>query len=169
MLYMYFKKEYPYTILDDQISPSFLGDYCRTKDIPFVNNNSGLWFAYSLYYADKNGLSYMTSISFGKVITTLMTGVGVELKTEKYFKETTIIKYSEKILKGLILEEHSEDILIKKLFTKVFQLYKEDIEDYTYKTEMLTVKMSINMYEKFRLVEGKTKTEKLNNLLKLVD
>ena len=72
-------------------------------------------------------------------------------------------------MKRLILEEYSEDILIKKLFNKVFQLYKEDMEDYSFKTGILTVKMSINMYEKFRLVEGKTKTEKLNNLLKLVD
>ena len=166
---MYFGEEYEYTILDDQISPSFLEDYCRDKDIPFVNDNNGLWFAYSVYYADKNGISYMTSISFGKVITKLMTGVNVEVKTEKYFKETTIIKYAEKILKGLIVEEYTEDILIEKLFNKVFELYKENIEDYTFKTEMLSVKMSINMYEKFRLVEGKTKTEKLNNLLKLVD
>ena len=71
----------------------------------------------------------MTSISFGKVITNLMTGVIVEVETEKYFKESTIIKYSEKILKGLILEEYTEDILIKKLFNKVFQVYKEDIEE----------------------------------------
>ena len=71
-----------------------------------------------------------------------MIGVAVEVETEKYFKESTIIKYCEKILKGLILEEHTDNILIKKLFNKVFQLYKEDIEDYTFKTEMLSVKMS---------------------------
>ena len=29
--------------------------------------------------------------------------------TEKYFKETTIIKYCEKIMEGLILEEYTED------------------------------------------------------------
>ena len=93
---MYFQKEYDYTILDNQITPSFLEDYCRNKDIPFFNDNRGLWFAYSVYYADKNGLSYMTSLSFGKIITKLLTGVTIEVETEKYFKETTILKYSKK-------------------------------------------------------------------------
>ena len=59
-----------------------------------------------------------------------------------------------------------EDEVIKKLFEHIFKIYSEKIEEYSFKTEKLNMKISLSMMEHLDHVPGKTKSEKFRTLMR---
>ena len=59
-----------------------------------------------------------------------------------------------------------EDEVIKKLFEHIFKIYSEKIEEYSFKTEKLNLKISLSMLEHLDDVPGDSKSEKFRTLMR---
>ena len=160
---MFFKYD---TIIDDSITVKELQEFLRTHNIYLdIVDNSTEWAAFSQYYAHKHGLGDIAAASFSYMVSLFMTGMGVSASTEAYFREETI--------EGLVLDEFnslkdlSDEDKAVKLFEFIFELYSKDISKYEYKVERLAFRLGIDTYNQFLNVEGESKADKLNTLLRV--
>ena len=98
-----------------------------------------------------------------------MGNFGVSYGTDVYFDEeridTDIINKINKLNKQNLSEKQK----VVLLFDYVFELYKERINDFEFKTKNLCFRVTKRQYDKFNKAEGKTKTEKFENLLKTIN
>ena len=63
-------------------------------------------------------------------------------------------------------EENDEEEIARKMFFAIFDLYKNDIEKYSFKVNHLTFRLSQSDYDRFMGVEGKDKVSKLRTLMR---
>ena len=164
---MYFREKYEPNIINPLTNERIVQDWCN-KYHAFIriNDLSSYWAGFSNMYGQLNGLSVIEAGSFSYMISLAMTGLGVSCSTDMYFREDNIEYRMLKIYDDLKEEFDDEEDVAKELFFAMFELYLYDIEDYTYKTNSLSFRLSQSMYDKFMDVDGETKTEKLGNLLR---
>lgn len=127
----YFEGEFTPKIIDDSFSREKLISYLKDFDIEEeVNSISGLWAAFAYMYGEENDFSQEVDRSFAYTVSALLTGVGRSTGTHVIFDEDKI----EKTLRDEAVEIEKEDIenceKYKKFFFKIFELYKNNIDDY---------------------------------------
>lgn len=161
---MFWKKEYDYSIIDNEINDKDLQEFLRENSIFLdIADNSARWCAFAQYYGRKYNLSDLEAASFSNMISIFMTGMSCSAGTEIYFKEEkieyTILDYYNK-------QQFEKEIdRIKDLFYFIFNLYQNDISNYEFQDFRLEFRVSQNTMNKFHSVEGDNKKEKLLNLL----
>lgn len=127
----YFKGEFTPKIIDDDFSRKKLISYLDNFDIEEeLNSLSGLWAAFAYMYGEENNFSQEVNRSFAYIVSALLTGVGRSTGTHIIFDEDKI----EKTLRSESLKIEKEDIenceKYRKFFFKIFNLYKNNIDDY---------------------------------------
>ena len=162
---MFFEKQYKYTIIDNEITTEELQKYLKEQDIGLqIVDNSTEWAAFAQYYGRRNGLNDIVATSFSYMISLFMTGMGISASTEMYFREEqiefTIIDALNNMNKDIAEEKKAV-----MLFEFIFNLYHLDIRKYEYKTEKLDFRLGISDYDKFMNIPGKSKSDKLRELL----
>ena len=165
---MFFKKEYsPSEIMGYEISDDELQQFIEENNILCeIVDNSTRWCAFAHYYGRTHGLNDVSATSFAYMVSIFMTGMGISASTEMYIKEETIEGYLLDYLNELRTAfPDDEEEQAKCLFLKTFKIYSEVIDKYEYKTEKLDMRLGFSIYDKFMKVEGKTKADKLRNLL----
>ena len=165
---MFWEKEYTYEIIDDTISISELQEFLRNNSIFLdIIDNSTAWCAFAQYYGRTNGLNDIESASFSFIISTFMSPMGVSAGTEVYYKEENIELKVIDIYTKLQEQDINEEDKVKQLFNEIFLLYRNDIEEYSWKNRRLQLRISESDYEKFHQLPGKTITDKFRNLLRV--
>lgn len=165
---MYFKNKYKPQIINPLVTEKTIQRWCDTHNI-FLDVNaddSTLWAGFANMYGQMHGLTVVEASSFSYIISMAMTGMGVSCGTDMYFREEDIEYYVLRVYDELTVECKDEEELAKKLFYEILDLYRWDIEKYTLKTNSLNFRLSQSDYDKFMDVEGKTKVDKLRNLLR---
>ena len=127
----YFEGDFTPKIIDDDFSREKLISYLDDLDIEEeVNSISGLWAAFAYMYGEENDFSQDVDRSFAYTVSALLTGVGRATGTHMIFDEDKI----EKTLRDEAIEIEKEDLenheKYNKFFFKIFNLYKNNIENY---------------------------------------
>ena len=91
--------------------------------------------------------------------------MGYSCSTEMYYKEEEIFDEALEALNRLRESGLSEAEVMKELFDYLFLLYHEKIEDYSFKTEKLNLKVSLSMMERMEKVPGENRSDKFRNLM----
>lgn len=155
------------SIIDASVDYSALKQFASKRGLPYYDEDiSSKWNAYAQWFGSMNGLTWSEQLSFGYIVSSLFGGVGQSCSTEMYYREEQIThKIVEEFNRLKDLNQSDEEIM-KELFNFTFRLYSEDIEDYTFKTEKMNMKLSLSMMEHFLEIDGETKTDKFRNLVK---
>lgn len=161
---MFWKKEYDYSIIDNEINDKDLQEFLRENSIFLeIVDNSTRWCAFAQYYGRKYNLSDLEAASFSNMISIFMTGMSCSAGTEIYFKEETI---EYKVLEYYNTQQFDDKIKqAKDLFYFIFDLYQNDISKYEFQDLRLEFRISQNTLNKFNSVEGDNKKQKLLNLI----
>lgn len=163
---MFFKKKYTPQVIDEKYSLEELIKFSREYGNPiYPEDISTIWNAYAIKIGLTEGLIPVEANSFGFMVSTFLGGMGMSCSTEYYFREEEIEYKIVDELNKIKSETNNEEEQIQKLWAFILNLYLNNIEDYTLKTENLHVKLSISMYQRFMNLEGDSKTDKLRNLL----
>lgn len=165
---MFFERQYEPYIIQPTTNVRIVQRWCDTHNV-FINvdsNPSTFWAGFANMYGHLNGLSYIESGSFSSMISLFMTGMCVSCGTDVYFREADIEYHIIKVLDDLREELDDEEEIAKRLFFSIFDLYKNDIEKYSFKVNHLTFRLSQSDYDRFMSVKGKTKVDKLRTLMK---
>lgn len=169
---IFWKEDYEPTIIDKELDYEKLQEWLYQNNIFGLNvedNLSSKWAGFCQYYGRNHGLGDIESGSFAYVMSLVMGSLGVSCGTDIYFDEeridTDVINKLNKLNKQENLNERQKVVL---LFDHVFELYKERIGDFEFKTKNLCFRVTKRQYDKFHKAEGQTKTEKFENLLKTI-
>ena len=153
----------------DEIPDETLQKFLNKKEIGFrvTDSESNRWTAYAIYVGmEKLGLTQFEACSFGYMISTFFSGMGLSCGTEAWFREeeielTILDKYND-LVSDESLNDHERK---KNLFYFICDLYKNHIDKYAYKTETLSFRTSISTKWKFENVEGESFNDKLVYLI----
>lgn len=85
-----------------------------------------------------------------------------------YIKEDKLENHLYKILQQFNLQYDGVEVY-KKLLQYVINLYNYEIEDYTFKEERMSVRISTNLRSKLNNIDGDSFPQKLNNLVKFYE
>lgn len=165
---VFFEEQQEPYIINHLTSVKTIQRWCDTHSI-FLNvgaDNSTFWAGFSNWYGQTNGLSYIEAGSFSYMVSMFMTGMGVSCGTEIYFREDDIEYHLLGVLESLKSEGNDEEDIARKMFFAIFDLYKNDIEKYSFKVNHLTFRLSQSDYDRFMGVEGKDKVSKLRTLMR---
>lgn len=163
---MFFEKDILPNIVTHTTSERTVQNWCDKNGV-YINVKSDLstyWAGFANMYGQLHGLSHIEAGSFSYMVSMFMTGMGVSCGTDLYFREDDI---ENRILKicDEINEIYDEDKKALKLFYRIFDLYRYEIEKYSFKTNSLNFRLSQSDFDKFMNVDGQTKSDKLRNLL----
>lgn len=153
--------------IDPEMTILKLEEIANNNGIPFDNTNKSLlWHLFAVDYGVNHNLTKSEALSFGYVVSALMTNQGFTAGTNKFFNENKILveiieEYQKNQIDGL-----SENAKLKLLFHQIYEFYSNSLEEYTYKTEKLNVRLTLPDKERLMGVPGKNKTEKIHNLIK---
>lgn len=174
---MFWKKEYQPSILKEA-SPKIVGCELSDKELQkFLNeidvrfqiiDNPTRWCAFAQYYAYHHGFDIVKATSFSYMVSLFMTGMGISASTEMYFKEEQIEYIILDDLNNLKKEFASEEEQVKQLFEFIFEVYSENISEYEYATERLSLRLTPSEMEKFQSVQGENNKEKFKTLLNMI-
>lgn len=166
---IFWKEDYEPTIIDEELDYGKLQKWLKNNNIYGLNvedNLSSKWAGFCQYYGRNHGLGDIESGSFAYVMSLVMGGFGISCGTDVYFDEeridTDVINKLNKLNKQENLNERQKVVL---LFDHVFELYKERIMDFEFKTKNICFRLTQRQYEKFMQLDGKTKTDKFVNLI----
>lgn len=134
------KAEASKNYFDGEFTPKIIDEnYTREKLIKYLDEHgvedelvtlSGLWAAFAYKYGEDNGFKHQVNRSFAYMVSSLLTGVGRATGTHMIFDEDKI----EKTLRKEAIKIEKEDLKAsekyKKFFFKIFDLYKNNIDDY---------------------------------------
>lgn len=166
---IFFKKEYTPNIIMDSVNEKIVQRWCDSHNV-MINVDSDLstyWTGFSNMYGQLNGLSYIEAGSFGYMVSTFLTGRGVSCGTDLYFREEDIEYHLLGVLDQLRKEFDDEEEIAKELFSAIFDLYRNDVEKYSFKIHHLTFRLSQSDYDRFMCVDGKDKVSKLRTLVRV--
>ena len=147
--------------------------YCSDEHLLYTPVS---WAAFGYYFGKRNGLSEIESKGFANTLG-LFFSEGIEVNklfintkngkdnwsTEKYFKEALINDVVGTIISRSIdgkLTDYS-----KEIFYTIFDIYKNRIQDFEYKTKRLEFRVSQRQYDQFMSLDGKSKSDKLDSLM----
>ena len=143
-----------------------LKKFAVERGMPYYEEDiASQWNAYAQKYGYDHGLTQSEQLSFGYMCSSIFGVMGYSCSTEMYYKEEEIFDQSLEALNRLRESGLSEAEVMKELFDYLFLLYHERIEDYSFKTEKLNLKVSLSMMERMEKVPGETKSEKFRNLM----
>ena len=163
------KKEYNYKIIDDTVSTEYLRIVLARNNIELsIVDNPTEWCAFAHYYGHKHGLSSVHATSFSYMVSLFMTGMGISASTEIYFKEEKIELDLVDEYNSINEEEIPEKEKVIKMFDSIFKLYSEEISEYEYATERVSLKLTPSQMEKFLSLEGENNKQKFINLLEKI-
>lgn len=165
---IFFTENYEPNIIIPTTSEKTVQRWCDTHNV-VINVRSDLstyWTGFSNMYGQLNGLSYIEAGSFSYMVSTFLTGMGVSCGTDIYFREDDIEYHLLGVYDKLKEEEDDEEELAKKMFFAIFDLYRNDIEKYSFKINHLTFRLSQSDYDRFMEVKGKDKISKLRTLMR---
>ena len=152
--------------IDGTVDYEELEKFAKERGMPYYNEDvASQWNVYAQKYGQEHGLTQSEQLSFGYMISSIFGGMGYSCSTEFYFKEEEIFNVSIDALNELRNTDLQEDEIMKELFDYIFILYHEKIEEYSFKTEKLNLKISLSMMERLEKVPGDTKSEKFRNLM----
>lgn len=153
--------------IDENVDYDELKKFAIDRGMPYYEEDvASQWNAYAQHYGSKHGLTYSEQLSFGYMCSSLFGGMGYSCSTEMYYKEEEIFDDAINSLSKLQGSGISEEEVMKKLFSHIFKIYSEKIEEYSFKTEKLNMKISLSMMEHLDHVPGKTKSEKFRTLMR---
>lgn len=182
------------TVTRDEIYNFLIKNRIRVSKDIFLNNTL-TWGAFAYYYGMNNGLSEIESISFaGKIMKFFGAsyselyrfGLALEytknfeniygivslglpseftknIETDKYFKEYEISELISSVLSNNFDGDGFEHT--KEIFMTVFDIYKNHIQNFEYKTKRLEFRVSQRQYDQFMSLPGKSKADKLDSLM----
>lgn len=166
---MFWNEVYEYTIIDDSVSEKELQEFLRENDIYLdIVDNSTAWAAFAQYYGRKNELSIINATSFSYMVSLFLTGMGISASTEMYLKEEKIELDLVDVYNSINEEEIPEKEKVIKMFESIFKLYSEEISEYEYATERVSLKLTPSQMEKFLSLEGENNKQKFINLLEKI-
>ena len=166
---MFWKNKYEYSIIDDEITDKDLQEFIKENNIFLdIVDNSTEWCAFAHYYGHKHGLSSVHATSFSYMVSLFMTGMGISASTEIYFKEEKIELDLVDEYNSINEEEIPEKEKVIKMFDSIFKLYSEEISEYEYATERVSLKLTPSQMEKFLSLEGENNKQKFINLLEKI-
>lgn len=157
-------------------SPSIIGEYKKDELEQFlkenniflnINDKSSLWAAFANKYGQDNGLDPYEAASFSSTITLFICDMACSAGTDAYYNEEAIEYKVLDFFEECDIEDEEEKA--KRVFFFVFNLYKEEIDDYELKNNQIGVRLTRKQYELFMSVPGASKTEKVLELLKFWD
>ena len=164
--YFYLKPDY--YIIDDTITRSELQEFLNKSNISLdigLFRHSVIWAAFGYYFGITHGLTDIESKCFASILNKEFSSFRSEdlkLGVEDNFKLDLI----EKIISQVGLGEHTPEEETKIIFFSLFDLFKNRIRDFEYKNKRLEFRVSQNQYDKFMALEGKSKADKLDNLMR---
>lgn len=166
---MFWNGVYEYTIIDDSVSENDLKEFLKENMIFLeIVDNSTRWCAFAHYYGHKHGLSSVHATSFSYMVSLFMTGMGISASTEIYFKEEKIELDLVDEYNSINEEEIPEKEKVIKMFDSIFKLYSEEISEYEYATERVSLKLTPSQMEKFLSLDGENNKQKFINLLEKI-
>ena len=156
-------------ISDEKITDEFLQEFINKKELGFrvSDSESNRWTAYAVYVGiEKMNLTQFEACSFGYMISTFFSGMGLSCGTDTWFREEEIELKILDNYNDLVRDESLNDHERKKnLFNFICDLYQNHIDKYAYKTETLSFRTSISTKWKFENVEGESFNDKLVYLI----
>ena len=156
-----------YYIIDDTITRDELQDFLNKEKIPLdikVFRQSVIWAAFGYYFGISHGLSDMESKAFASVLNKELCSFRTKdlvFGIEENFKTDLI----EKIISQVAVGRYSLEERTKIKFYSLFDLFKNRIRDFEYKNKRLEFRVSQRQYDKFMALDGKSKADKLDNLM----
>lgn len=166
---MFWKNKYEYSIIDDEITDKDLQEFLKENNIFLdIVDNSTRWCAFAQHYGHKHGLSSVHATSFSYMVSLFMTGMGISASTEMYIKEETLELNLVDYYNQLQSEDSSETEKVIKMFNHIFKVYSEEISEYEYATERVSLKLTPSQMEKFLSLEGENNKQKFINLLEKI-
>lgn len=166
---MFWKKEYQPSILGCNLNDEELQQFLVENDIGLqIVDNSTRWCAFAQFYALHHDFNVVKATSFSYMVSLFMTGMGISASTEMYFKEEQIEYIILDDLNNLKKEFASEEEQVKQLFEFIFEVYSENISEYEYATERLSLRLTPSEMEKFQSVQGENNKEKFKTLLNMI-
>lgn len=161
------------TVTRDELYHFLIRNGVRISEDIFLNNIF-TWAAFAYYYGMNNGLSENESISFAEKIINFFSGnegglyfgLPEEFKknidTEKYFKDDEIYNFLSHVISNIEGNRYSH---AKEIFMTTFDIYKNHIQNFEYKTKRLEFRVSQRQYNQFMSLPGKSKADKLDALM----
>lgn len=154
-------------IIDENITLETLESVSNEYNICFDKSNDAiLWCSFGVYYGINHNLTKSEALSFGYVVSTLIASQNINTETSEFFNENKIIVEIMKNYQQNLVDDLSENAKLKLLFYQIYEFYNSQLENYTYKTESLSIRLSLSDKERLMSVPGKNKTEKIHNLIK---
>ena len=129
------------------------------------------WAGFSYYYCKSlNELDEKTISSFVYIITWMMTSNAIDIypnsKSNTFFKNSKIIDECLGIYNELYDKYDSEIDLCKELFDKIYDFYLNNYKKFIKKSERINCVITYQELELLDKVDGNSRNEKLENLLK---
>ena len=161
--------------IDNSVTRDDLKKFLKQNKIFLVTDdefliNAATWGAFAYYYGMHNGLNDIESKSFANVLSGMFTELEMEQftrdswDTKKHFKEDEIRDTLGKIIARTIEGDITNHA--KEIFFSLFDIYKNSIRYFEYKSKRLDLRVSQSQYNQFMKLPGESKADKLNNLLK---
>ena len=164
----FWKKEYNYKIIDDNVSEKELQEFLRKNYIHMdIVDNSTAWAAFAQYYGRKNGFNPIHSASFAYIVSMFLGGMGINAGTDAYIKEETVEKELLTSYNEINNQDVSEEMKVLKMFDAIVDLYTNRIHLFEYCSEWISFKVTPTERELFRKIPGKTAREKFQHLMNL--
>lgn len=164
----FWKKEYNYKIIDDNVSEKELQEFLRENDIYMdIVDNSTAWAAFAQYYGRKNGFNPIHSASFAYIVSMFIGGMGISAGTDAYIKEETVEQELLNTYNEINKQYITEETKVLKMFDAIVDLYTNRIHLFEYCSEWITFRLTPTERELFRKLPGKTTREKFQHLMNL--
>jgi len=123
------------------------------------------WKTFSYEYGINNGLNELEARSFSDMISYFIgNGPAVPIENKYYKIQKLQFDIMDAIpdIKAAYLDEREQ---AKTLFDYIFIIYNKKIYQYMKKSERLEIRLTMKQLQDFSSVPGKTKADKLENLL----
>lgn len=160
---MFWENEAEYFDVFKEYSAEKVGKLAEKYNININQDSlSNRWGLFGNVYAREHGFDDLTSSSIGYMVSSYMTGMGVCCGSDVYFDEDRI---DDKILDLFNDLDGDDELENRKILVEgILKLYREN--DFERKVENLGVRLTAREFEMFMRIDGKSKTEKFQNLLK---
>lgn len=167
---MFFKEKYKVNNVFNDYDENIINKTLKENEV-HLNLRQGLseeWAGYSVHYALSKGLDIFRSMSFGSMVSGVVTGLPVSASTEYYFKEEKIFDEALKFINEMRKvegEDVDEKQVIRGVFLYLFKLYRDGIRKYEYLNKQVTLRLSSRQLDKVQTVEGESLSEKIGYII----
>ena len=164
----FWKKEYSYKIIDNNISDEYLRIVLERNNIELsIVDNPTEWCAFAHVYGLKHGFNPIHTASFAYMVSMFLGGMGISAGTDAYIKEETVEKELLNNYNEITKQNATEETKVLKMFDAIVDLYTNRIHLFEYCSEWITFRLTPTERELFRKFPGKTAREKFQHLMNL--